>query len=83
MREIHIFSKLKYAVLALRKPTMIVRFIDKDGGKKIVVVNRTPFGCKAIGKFKISQEFAPTSFLPKWEPVEFTTSIDFQEKDGN
>lgn len=78
-----IFSKLRYAVRALREPTTIIRLIDKDGRKKIVIVNRTPFGCKSIAKFEISQEFAPTSFLPNWEPVEFLTPNDFRKKDGN
>lgn len=75
----HSLSRLGWAINSLRSPTVIVRFIDKDGSKKIVVVTRTLFGCKAIGKFKISQEFDPTTYHPEWEPIEFTTQNDFRK----
>lgn len=66
-----IIDRLHFALLNLRKPTRIIRFIDKDGRKKIVVFQCGVFGAKAVGKFEIAGEFDPKSFDPNWEPVHF------------
>ena len=45
----------------------IARFIDREGKKKIVVIE----GSKAIGKFEIKKEFDPRTFEPNWKEIEF------------
>ena len=75
-----VFS-LSYMIHALRHPTVVVRLTDEAGRKKIVILERKPFSCKAVGKFEISQEFDPQSCAPDWIPIDFR-AVNAKRKDG-
>ena len=53
--------------------TIIARFKDKEGHKKIVVIEKTEKGNIQVGKFEITKEFDPESMHPDWEEIEFRT----------
>lgn len=71
--------RLRLMVLSITDPVKIIRIIDRDGTKRIIVVRRTLFSWKPLGKFEITQEFATDSFLPHWEPIEFGPASDFRK----
>ena len=72
--------RLKHMIQAILNPVKIIRLIGPDGIKRVVVLWRSPFKRKILGKFEVAREFAADSFLPDWKPVEFTTSNNFEKK---
>lgn len=78
----NIKHRLRLMLLAIIDPVKIIRLIERDGTKRIMVVRRTLFSWKPLGKFEISQEFATDSFLPNWEPIDFIPATDFRKIGG-
>ena len=56
--------RLKHMIQAILNPVKIIRLIGPDGIKRVVVLWRSPFKRKILGKFEVAREFAADSFLP-------------------
>jgi len=73
------FEKLRFAARSIKNPVQIVRLTDYDGIRRVVVVQRRPWGAKAIAKFEVLREFDPESTIPGWKEIGFR-SFHFKER---
>ncbi|NBI10265.1 hypothetical protein D1641_09615 [Colidextribacter sp. OB.20] len=72
-------KRIRFVLSSIKNPVFITRLTDCNGKRKIVVVQKSIFGAKAIGKFEIVKEFDPNSQEPNWEEIGFR-SFHYREK---